>query len=294
MKARKIALIFDYDDTLVPDSFSFLLNKFGINVKDFWEKDFTRLVSEGYDPPFAYLKLLLDRIGTDKPLKNLSNKDLRSIGAEIEGNFYPGVKSLITDLNKVIADYYAKGLMVKIEYYVISGGLEELIRGNKFISDNFSGIYGCRLGNDDNKDTSPLTTIKRTITFTEKTRYLFEINKGISQSSSDKDPSLVNKDIPPKKRPVPFKNMIYIGDGLTDIPCFSLLMKHEGTPYAVYHHKKQLSDRLRIYNDIIKSKRTYMMMPADYNEDQPMGSAIRLAVQNICSQLQVNELKAAK
>src|SRR5947207_2162139 len=79
-----------------------------------------------------------------------------------------------------------------------------------------------------------LATIKRAVTFTEKTRFLFEIQKGITPQQTAKDPYLVNKDVPATDRRVPFSNMIYVGDGLTDIPCFSLIGHNRGRAFAVF------------------------------------------------------------
>ncbi len=293
MQANVIAVIFDYDDTLVPDSTTYLLRKKKIDVKKFWERDFKKLVSQHYDPPHAYLKLILDNVGNGKKLQGLSNNELRKIGKEVETTLYPGFKSLISDLKKTVADYDRQnGIAVKIEFFVISGGLEEVIKGNKFICDNFSGIYGCRLGNDANDNSKPLTTIKRTITFTEKTKFIFEINKGISQSDSDADPSAVNAEVEEKERTVLFKNMIYVGDGLTDIPCFSLLGKNGGSCFAVKHMNRSLSERLKIYREIIKTKRTYNQAPPNYRKDQLLGDNLRLAVMSLCQDIVLAKHKA--
>lgn len=212
-----LALVFDFDDTLVPDSTTSLLKEYAINIRKFWGEDVKALVNSGFDPPHAYLKLILDKIGPSKPLGELTNKDLRKFGEKVNRQFFPGVPSLFRDLRSTVAKFPD----IQIEFYVISGGLQEIIEGCQLIRKNFSGVYGCHLAGD--TEHGPLKYIKRCITFTEKTRFLFEINKGLKSNLTQKNPYLVNQDVPQNKRRIPFNNMIYVGDGLTDIPCFSLL-----------------------------------------------------------------------
>lgn len=250
-----IAVIFDYDDTLVPDSTTQLLEYYGVESKSFWEVDFKRLVDEGYNPTNAYLKLILDKVGNDKPLGALTNNKLGEFGARVQRTQYPGLHELVRDLKKTVQ----KHKDTDIEFFIISSGLEEIIKGNKFIQKHFSGVYGSLLAGD--SEDSELKYIKRSITFTEKTRYLFEINKGISPEDSAKDPFSVNRDIKSEQRRIPFKNMIYIGDGLTDIPCFSLVNFYGGVSYGVLSTDKAASAKINIFNQLLRTKRvlgTYM------------------------------------
>src|SRR4030067_431064 len=97
-----IAVIFDFDDTLVPDSTTLLLEKHDINSKQFWKEDVKKLISAGYDPTPAYLRLLLDNIGKDKSLGPLTNNDLRKFGANLDNKFYVGLPDLFSDLRKLV------------------------------------------------------------------------------------------------------------------------------------------------------------------------------------------------
>jgi hypothetical protein len=183
-----LAVIFDFDDTLVPDSTTALLEKHGLDPKKFWGTDAKALVQAGYDPSHAYLKLILDNIGTGKPFGRLRNKDLREFGETLGRHFFPGVATLFKDLRGIVSKFRD----INIEFYVVSGGLQEIIEGCELIKKNFSGIYGCELAGD--TEDGELRNIKRCITFTEKTRYLFEINKGVNPKDTQKSPYLVNKD----------------------------------------------------------------------------------------------------
>ena len=125
-----IALVFDFDDTLVPDSTTQLLKRYGINTKKFWGEDFVVLVKQGYNPVNAYLKLMLEEIRNGK-LKSLKNKNLREFGKNyVSKTLYPGIHGLLTDLKHMVG-YYDD---IDIEFYIISSGLEEIIRGAHFLA----------------------------------------------------------------------------------------------------------------------------------------------------------------
>lgn len=276
-----VAVIFDYDDTLVPDSTSQLLEHNNVNIQKFWEEDFKKLAEMGYCPTHAYLKLILDYVKEGQPLDELTNSKLREFGAVAAKKQYPGLTSLIRDLKNTVKEYQD----IDIEFYIISCGLEEIIRGNSYIEKNFKAVYACRLTGDDESDDSELKYIKRCITFTEKTRFLFEINKGILPDVSDKDPSAVNMSV--KERRVPFENMIYIGDGLTDIPCFSLVGEKGGMSFGIHHTDKTASAKMKIFEQILLTKRVMGTCMPRYGRGTSLGQSIRLCVQSRCNNIKL-------
>ncbi len=279
-----IAVIFDYDDTIVPDSTTQLLENYSIDPKTFWETDFKGLVSQGYNPTNAYLKLILDNIGPDKPFGELTNIKLKEFGVKVQKTQYPGLHELVRDLEKIVQQHKD----IEIEFYVISSGLEEIIKGNKFIEKQFSEVYGCCLAGDD--EHSQLKYIKRSITFTEKTRYLFEINKGITPSNAD--PFAVNQNIKNEDRRVSFKNMIYIGDGLTDIPCFSLVNINGGVSYGILDMNKTSSAKIDTFEKLLKTKRVLGTYAPRYGKNEDLGGLIRLTVQSMCSKIVIERAKS--
>ena len=282
-----LAVVFDFDDTLVPDSTTILLEEHGIKSKDFWLDNVKKLVQSGYDPAHAYLKELLANIGPKKPLGELTNDDLRRFGKKLDNRFFPGVFELFSDLQK----YTSKRKSIEIKFYIISGGLQEIIEGTRLSTEQFaSGIYGSQLAPDDDAD-GMLKYIKRCITFTEKTRYLFEINKGVSEKQTRKKPYSVNKDVAIAKRAVPFRNMIYIGDGLTDIPCFSLVGKGTaeekgGTTFGVFDPKRQNKAK-RALVDLIRPRRVINIQAPEYRKTDTLGSLIRATIASYCTDIVV-------
>ena len=269
-----LAVVFDFDDTLVPDSTSLFLESKGMNVKNFWEREAKSLVEDGFDPTLTYLQLVLERVGKQKQLGLLKRRDLQKFGATLDKHFYQGLPQLFRDLNRLVAQFPNIG----IEFYIISSGLLDIIRGSKLVQDHFKAVYACEFQEGQN---GCLSRIKRCISFTEKTRYLFEINKGLPVDGTHRNPHLVNKDVPESQRRIPFRNMIYVGDGLTDIPCFSLIKKNGGTTFGVFHPKSAQSAK-RALLEFLKTDRVVSCHAPKYRKSDELGSLLRTAVLQRC------------
>lgn len=273
-----IAVVFDFDDTLLPDSTTLLLESRGIDPDKFWKIDAKNLLDQGFDPTLAYLNLILENIGPDKPFGNLRSEDLRAFGKTLDNKFFPGVKGLADELRAMVKEV-AKD--ITIEFYIISGGLQDVIDGSDFVRSTFDATYGCLFGAD---ESGTLKRIKRTITFTEKTRYLFEINKGISPLDTSKNQYLVNKHIPDRERRIPFKNMIYVGDGLTDIPCFSLIQKNGGTAFGIFKPAVAASAK-RAFLEFVKTDRVASTHSPRFAAEEDLGALLRAAVTTSASRI---------
>lgn len=149
-----LAVIFDFDDTLAPDSTTKLLTAKGLEPRSFWEAS-GKLVTEGFDPTLAWLKLFLGNIGLDKPLGLLTNQDLAAFGATLDDDFFPGIPDVFRDLRAIVEQYED----VAIEFYIVSGGFRTLISASQVVKDNFKAVYGCELAGD--SEVTELKYIKR-------------------------------------------------------------------------------------------------------------------------------------
>ena len=234
---KKIAIICDCDNTLAPDTTSLLLESNGIDTKQFWPV-IENLVREGWDPPIAWMTEICNLIQDGKISQN-TNQKLAEFGKTIEP--FPGVVDLLPELNSMLQE---KGLDVMVEGYVVSSGFEDLMKGTR-LSETFTDIFGGRFYEKDGK----ITGIKSAVTFTEKTKFIFAVSKGI-MSKIRTEPYRVNELIASEKRRVPFENMIYLGDGPSDIPCFSTIKKQGGACIGIdvgkeWHKEfeKQLRER---------------------------------------------------
>jgi phosphoserine phosphatase len=282
-----IAVIFDFDDTLTDDSTTQLLRKHNIDTNNFWGVKQKELVSDGWDPTLAYMTLILQHVGDDKPLGNLTNADLRTFGASLQ--FYPGLPDLFTELKASTANF--KTSNPKVEFYIISGGLEEVIRGSS-IAQYMDGIYGCRYAEDSR---GVISAIKNVISFTEKTRFIFEINKGIGVGDVDsrKTPYDVNEACAPTVRRVPLANMIYVGDGLTDVPCFSLIESSGGNGFGVFD-PEGAGKAKKAWQQLLSPKRTRSLNAPKYRLTDELGAILRMAVSAMCAKIDLKSKQAVE
>jgi len=214
-----VAIICDCDNTLMPDLPSLLLKENGIEPQTFWD-DIDDMVKDEWDPPIAWMTKLIKLIQEGK-IKQDTNEKLAEFSASVDT--YPGAATFINEINSTIG----KELDVLVEGYVVSSGIESMMKGSK-IGNSFTDIFGGRLYEQD----GIIAGIKSCITFTEKTKFIFAINKGITCNIREK-PYDVNDFILFEERRIPFENMIYLGDGPSDIPCFSMIEKLGGTTIAI-------------------------------------------------------------
>lgn len=132
---------------------------------------------------------------------------------------------------------FGNDLGVKVDHFIISSGLHEIIKGSS-IYKNFREVFACEFLYDEN---NVACWPKNVVNYTTKTQFLFRINKGVLDISNDDD---LNKYTSEDKRPIPFRNMIYIGDGLTDVPCMKLVKANGGYSIAVYQRASEAKLRI--------------------------------------------------
>lgn len=265
--ANVIAVIWDFDKTLIRGYMQTpIFKKYKIDEAAFWKEvnslpDYYKQ-EQGVqvNKDTVYLNHLIKYV-KDGQLKGLSNKSLKEFGHEQD--FYPGVVELIRNMQKHLEDS-AEGknyseYNIRVENYIVSTGIKKVIEGTE-LSSYVAGIWGCELidakvdGNDE------ISEVGYTIDNTTKTRALFEINKGIPQNP-DID---VNAKMSEQSRRVKFKHMIYIADGPSDVPAFSVINKFGGATFAVYPNGDE-----RAFKQVEKLRedgRINMYAEADYTE----------------------------
>jgi hypothetical protein len=216
-----IAIVADCHDTLAPDTTAQLLKHFGIDPNSFYRRDAGKLVEQGFDPPLAYMNEMLRLARDGGPLASLTEAKIRELGAAL--SFYPGVPDVFTKLEaEVQRDYGEFG--IRLEEYVISGGIADLIAASR-LGGVLDGIWGCNFAYAEN---GRIAGIRNVVSFTEKTRFVFNIEKGLVGDHFRNQPYAVNNPMGPDERPVPMENMIYLGDGPSDIPCMSIIGRAGG------------------------------------------------------------------
>ena len=267
-----IAVICDCDETLAPNTTSLLLEHNGIDVDAFWSTIASDFVRNGWDPPQAYLGEVL-RLMREGRIKEDTPRKMRAF-ARSRVKPYPGAPSFIADLRAwLAADPRIAGDGARLEGYIISSGIEDMVRGCRFAG-QFDGIFG---GGYATGPDGRYSAVKSTVTFTEKTKFLYAINKGIKESDLRRHPYRVNDMVPGSRRRVPFENMIYIGDGPSDVPCFSAVRSNGGHCIGIIDKKRPK----RAY-ELARGRRTNYGI---YSGDFRARSDLRLVLRTIISEI---------
>ena len=264
---QKIALIFDFDETLVEESTSAFVASLGLDVERFWKTVDGELVKNGWDPVIAYLYKLIE-VSNSSPEKVITKKRFEEFSANL--TYKKGVETLFENIRQFTTDNFRD---VESEFYIISSGIGEIIR-NASIAQEMTDIWACDFHYDKNGE---IRFPKNIISFTDKTRYIFQISKGMIGEKYRGKPYEVNRLIPPEDYRIPIDHMIYIGDGMTDVPCFSLMKRFGGTPIGVYDSTKSLGKAWQFIED----KRVSNLHSANYEKGSDLYNSILMAIQSI-------------
>lgn len=251
MKKPIVAIMYDFDKTLCTkdmQEYAFIPT-LGMTSSAFWGEVNTMTDKEEMDNILAYMYKMVEK-AREKKIP-VTRKTFHEMGMKVE--YFNGVKTWFERINN-----FGKEAGVRVEHYIVSSGIKEIIEGTE-IADYFKKIYACEFLYDYN---GSIQWPKFAVNYTAKTQFLFRINKGvltIDSKSADK----LNRFTPENERPVPFRNMIYIGDGLTDVPCMKLVKSNGGQSIAVYDQEKgkEAAELLK------KADRVNFVAPADYGPD---------------------------
>ena len=284
-----IAVIWDCDKTLIDGYMQDpIFKKFGVDASEFWAENNQRQdeLQKKYpnmriNSDTYYLNLFLQYIREGK-FEGLNNELLREFGEKQK--FYENVPEFLSTLNNLFqndAEYREYG--IQVENYIVSTGFAEIIRGST-LNNVAKEIWGCELIETNINGNDILSDVVYTIDNTTKTRAIFEINKGSWNKELNVD---VNAKISFDMRRVPFENMIYIADGPSDIPAFSLIKEKGGTTFAIYPRgdMKALSQVEQMRMD----GRVDMYAEADYSEGTTANLWIRNKISEIANRIRARE-----
>ena len=260
-----VALLYDFDRTLCTQdmqNYAFIPS-LGMDPEDFWREanDFGR--REHMDGILAYMYTMIRKC-REKGVP-LTRESLRRCGESIV--FFPGVEGWFDSI-----DRFGSLLGVEVEHYVISSGLREIIDGSA-IAGHFKEIYASEFYYDGSG--WPVWP-KLAVNFTAKTQFVYRINKGVLDVSDDRT---LNASMPDDSKRVPFTNMIYLGDGLSDVPCMKMMRAYGGQAIAVY----QDANRPGV-EQLLRQGRVDYIYPADSSE----GAGLELTVKEIIRRMAVN------
>ena len=298
-----IAFIWDFDKTLIPGYMQApLFEHYKVNPKTFWKE--VNALPQYYQnndpnltvPDTVYLNHFVT-YAKEGIFKGLNNAFLKKLGAGLD--FYEGLPGFFDEIKRFVKnDPVYQQHDIQVEQYIVSTGLRQMILGSK-IAPFIDGVWGCEFvenppsagyldkpANKKPQETKIISQIAYALDNTTKTRAVFEINKG-----TNKIPDIdVNAKIPDEDRRVPFQNMIYIADGPSDIPVFSIVNHFGGRTFAVYRpgSKEEFSQA----NNLQKQGRVQSFGEANYTQGSQTAMWLNNAVSEIADQIVVNRERA--
>jgi len=273
-----VALIYDFDGTLAPGNMQEydFIPAVGKSNKEFWSEANSLAEEQDADGVLTYMWRMIQE-ARSKGL-SLRREAFRESGRKVQ--LYHGVREWFGRINA-----YGTAHGVRVVHYINSSGLKEIIEGTP-IAAEFRKIYACSFLYDvDGVAYWPAVAVN----YTNKTQFIFKINKGVE---SVYDAQLVNRFVEEEKRPVPFRHMIYVGDGTTDIPCMRLVKNYGGHSIAVYN-PEQKGARKEL-NTLIRDNRVNHVCPADYTEGSEMDLLVKTIIDKIAIDDRLLRLEAPK
>ncbi|MBR2844026.1 MAG: haloacid dehalogenase-like hydrolase [Solobacterium sp.] len=273
---KKTAILYDFDKTLCTkdmQEYSLIPSLGYKEPSQFWKEVGKLSRQSQMDGVSAYLYWLVRKY--EEQGRPLRREDFADVGRSIE--FYRGVDTWFRRINE-----YGASLGLEIEHYVISSGMAEIIEASG-IADEFRRIYACRYYYDENGTARWPAQI---INYTTKTQYIFRINKQVLDESDDES---LNAWVPQEQRPIPFSRMVYIADGLTDVPCMKLVKEYGGKSIVVYNPESAKAGITA--SRLIRENRADFMSVADYRESHDLETLVKLILDHMAADSRLEDLE---
>lgn len=254
-----LAICYDFDKTLSPDDMQAqgYIQSVGFDVGEFWKQSNSLASSNDMDQNLAYM-LTMKQTAEGRVL--FTRQKLMDYGAEVA--LFPGVQNWFERIRT-----YGENRGVIVEHYIISSGLKEMIEGTA-VAGEFKKIYASSFYyNENNVAIWPAQVVN----YTNKTQFLFRIEKGVLDIN---DPG-VNDSFAPDEMRVPFRNMVYIGDSDTDVPCMKLVNVNGGYSIGVYN--ADVKDKTKVYK-MMRENRIEYYAPADYSEGKELDTLLKAII----------------
>lgn len=267
---NRVAIMYDFDETLAPGNMQeyAFIPMLNISPNEFWEMSAEVGKNHNMDNVLAYMYLSI-KLVKEKKLK-ITKEAFEKQGEII--TFFEGVEDWFKRINE-----YGKSLGLEVEHYVISCGLKEMIDGTK-IAKEFKRIFGCSFAYDEESG-EPIWA-SQAINYTSKTQYIYRVRK----NKLDKlyDAYELNEYVEDRESLLPYTNMIYVGDGQTDVPCMKLVKLHGGHSICVYNPNSE--KKKNIAEKLYKDGRVNFITKAEYTE----GSKIDSIMKDILNKIAIN------
>ena len=276
-KLVPLAIVYDFDGTLAPGNAQEpqFIPDIGMKPEEFWTQVDQLSKAHHADKILMYMRLMLEKArAANVPVRR---QDFRERGRAI--NFFDGVQEWFGRMSE-----FGKGEGVRVAHYIVSSSNAELIEGTS-IATEFAQIYASRFMFDEN---GVAVWPAQALNYTTKTQYLFRINKGTHDPSDDTE---INQFVKMRDRPIPFENMVYIGDGPTDVPCFRLVKDLGGLSIAVFRpHTKGAREAAEKFRD---DGRVHAVARANYEDGSELDSMVKAYIKYVSSREGLSKLMVA-
>jgi len=264
-KKPLVAIMYDFDKTLSPkdmQEYSFI-PALNMEPDEFWQKCSVMTKKHHMDQILSYMIVMLQE--AEKSEMYLNKEEFRILGKAVQ--LFDGVDTWFKRINE-----YGASVGLEVEHYILSSGLKEIIEATK-IAKEFKKIYASEYCYNEYEE--PIWPAMA-VNYTSKTQFLFRINKGVLEVTENDE---LNASMAEEDKRIPFTNMIYIGDGFTDVPCMKLVRNNGGHSIAVYQNNAK-----EIANNMILNNRVDFVFPTDYTENSPLEQTVFAILDLIKSQ----------
>lgn len=280
--SNRIAVVFDFDETLTPeDSFQSLLRHLEIEVDAFESERIQPLLDKGWEKYLARAYCLVKE--SQQRDRNITQQDLQQVGQSI--TLYPGVENLFEQLKMALKEISPQ---IELEFYLISGGFVDIPKHSS-LAKNFRCMWGCQLHYN---EAGAIEFIKYQMTHIEKTRYLYYLSKGIDRENG-KDLVYNYRDISEEKLYLPLEQMIYVGDGASDIPCFAVMKQYHGLAIGTHKQGASAQDWQHL-EGISRGQKLSNLVPASYEPDSELVQSLCLGIESIAKRIVIRQINAEK
>ena len=269
MKQNTIALVYDFDGTLIPKTMQdyTIIPRLKLRSEKFWSDIMEEAEATDGEVMMIYMRQLITRANSMNI--KITKNEFKMMASKIK--YFKGVLTWFDNINKYLKHNHKR---IKVAHYVISAGHHEILESTA-IRKKLKNVFGSQYYfNEQGHATFP----KVVVTDTAKTQFLFRINKGKEKVSDS-----INSHMPEELRPIPFENMIYIGDGLTDVPSMALIKKQNGHSVSVY--PKGSKKQKKVSNDLLAAKRVDFIAEANYARNSVLFKRICLIIDMISARI---------
>ena len=270
MANKNIAIMYDFDKTLSPkdmQEYGFIPS-IGLEANEFWQKADVLATKHNMDKILAYMYLMIKQ--AKKKDIPITRESFRELGKDVV--LFDGVTTWFERINT-----YAEKLGFQVDHFILSSGLKEIIEGTE-IYNNFTNVYASEFHyNEKGNADWPVQNVN----YTAKTQFLFRISKGVLDVNDD---FAINSKMDDRNRFIPYKNMIYVGDGITDVPCMKIIKERGGHAIAIYQDKDS-----KVAKTLVNDERINFLCRADYSHGSEVEKAVKLILKKISIDSEIDD-----